>query len=227
MSPERIPIIHRGPGWVCVEKPAGISVHNDPGQDLISRLAKQAAFKGLGGLQPVHRLDQETSGLLLLATDQESLARLSEGFAAGRVKKWYQALVHGNFAEESLTGEWTWPLTKQAGGRKDPAGRGKKQTARTRYTVVSQSPHYALLDIELFTGRKHQIRRHAKISGHPVVGDSRYGSPRAIAFLKKQRKFSRMALHACRLSFPDRGEKMEIKSPELPEKIRQLFGADE
>ena len=235
MTEKEIHIIRKGPSWICVEKPAGISVHNDPGQDLVSILAGHPDCNGAALLQPVHRLDRETSGLLLLATDKESLARLSQGFAAGRMKKFYQALVHGNFPEDRLQGEWTTPLSKQAGGRTDPRGKGKKQPARTRYSVVCQSPRYALLDIELFTGRKHQIRRHAKLAGHPVVGDARYGSPRAIAFLQSQRNFYRMALHACRLEFPDQGtgqdrdqsNKVMIESPGLPHEIRQLLNQDE
>jgi RluA family pseudouridine synthase len=221
-----IPVIDQGNGWVCVEKPAGISVHNDPGKDLVSMLAGQPEFKGLDLLQPVHRLDRETSGLLVLATDKQSLTRLSQGFASGQMKKHYQALVHGNFPENQPTGEWTWSLTKQAGGRKNPAGRGKKQGARTRYAVLAESPHYTLLDIELFTGKKHQIRRHAKLAGHPVVGDSRYGSPRAIAFLAEHRGFSRMALHACCLAFKDLATQILIKSPELPGEIQTLLEKD-
>ena len=224
---KNIAVIDQGKGWVCVEKPAGISVHNDPGKDLISILSGQPAFKDLEVLQPVHRLDRGTSGLILLATDPESMTRLSEGFAAGMMKKHYQALVHGSLAGGQATGEWTWPLTRQAGGRKDPAGRGKKQPARTRYTVIGQSPHYTLLDIELFTGRKHQIRRHAKLAGHPLVGDSRYGSPRAIAFLTEQKHFSRLALHACCLAFKDRGTAILIESPGLPDEIRKLWQEDE
>ena len=223
----QIAVIEQGSGWICVEKPSGISVHNDPGRDLISILSNLPAFKDRQVLQPVHRLDRETSGLILLATTEESLSRLSDGFAEGKMKKRYQALVHGNFPEDQFTGEWAWPLTKQAGGRKDPAGRGKKQPARTRYTVISQSSHYALLDIELFTGKKHQIRRHAKLSGHPIVGDSRYGSPRALSFLAEQKNFSRMALHACRLEFPDQDCLIVVESPGLPGEIRSLLENDD
>lgn len=226
MERENIAIAGQGPGWICVEKPAGISVHNHPGKDLISLAAGLPECGGLEILQPVHRLDRETSGLLLLATDQESLTRLSEGFARGRIKKFYQALVHGNFPGDRLSGEWKAPLSKQAGGRTDPAGRGKKQAARTRYAVIDQSAHYALIDIELFTGRKHQIRRHAKLAGHPVVGDSRYGSPRAMAFLQEQRGFFRMALHACRMEFVDQGLTVVLESSGLPDEMRALLEGD-
>ena len=140
-------VVGRGNGWICIEKPGGVSVHNEPGRDVVSLL---------DNVQPVHRLDRDTSGLLLLALDKETTARLSRLFAQGKVKKRYKALVHGNFDTPFGTGGvWEYPLSKQAGGRKDPAGRGKKQQALTRFRVEDTSAHYTLLDITLETGRKH------------------------------------------------------------------------
>lgn len=215
-----IPILHRAPGWICAEKPHGLSVHNEPGRDLVSILSNQLGHPGL--MQPVHRLDRETSGLIILATEENSLVRLSALFSGRQIKKHYQALVHGSIDSEGI---WDTPLSKQAGGRKDPAGKGKRQAARTRYQVLGQSPHYTLVEIALFTGRKHQIRRHAKLAGHPVVGDARYGSPRAISFLAETCGFHRMALHACALEFEDEGRPVALRSP-LPEEIQALFAED-
>lgn len=228
MMKNNIDIINQGQGWVCVHKPGGISVHNHPGNDLVSLVP------GLMGndlrdtrLHPVHRLDKETSGLLLLATDPDTLARLSALFAQGKVKKRYKALVHGNF---DLTGQaegtWDTPLSKQAGGRTDPRGKGKKVNAKTRYRVLTQSVHYALLEIELLTGRKHQIRRHAKLAGHPVVGDPRYGSPRSIAFLREQKNFMTMGLHSCFLEFTDKGKTISLELPGLPRDMDRLLKED-
>ncbi len=221
---EKIKIIEHGQGWICLEKPGDISVHNDPGRDIISGLQKSLAPGSTEILQPVHRLDKETSGLLLVATTKEALTALSALFAEGKVTKRYRALVHGHF--EQTQGDWDTPLTKSAGGRTDPRGRGKRVKTLTRYRVLDQSIHYTLLDIELFTGRKHQIRRHAKLAGHPVVGDPRYGSPRALEFLKTQKQFESMGLHACFLSFKGKGRTVTLELPDLPREVERLFEED-
>nr|WP_319392497.1 RluA family pseudouridine synthase [uncultured Desulfobacter sp.] len=221
---KKIKIIEHGQGWICVEKPGGVSVHNDPGRDIMSGLQKSLGPGTTKILQPVHRLDKETSGLLLVATSKESLTDLSALFAEGKVTKRYKALVHGHFDQEQ--GDWDTPLTKSAAGRTEPRGRGKRVKALTRYRVEDQSLHYTLLDIELFTGRKHQIRRHAKLAGHPVVGDPRYGSPRALEFLKTQKQFGAMGLHAYYLKFKDKGRTVTLELPDLPPEVERLFEAD-
>ena len=238
MSPiKKIHISAKGQGWICVEKPSGMSVHNDPGKDLLSILAFQLTntlekigTKGIETknlLQPVHRLDKDTSGLLLVALNPKALARLSDLFAKGMVKKRYLALVHGNFDIPSEEiGLWETPLSKEAGGRNNPAGKGKKVRAQTQYKVLKQSIHYALLEIELLTGRKHQIRRHAKICGHPVTGDRRYGSQRSVKFLNEVHKYQRLGLHAFRLEFQDLESKVVITSDQIPLEMETLLLQD-
>ncbi len=224
---EKIHIAARGKGWLCIEKPAGISIHNEPGKDIVSILDTQLFSQNQNLLQPVHRLDKETSGLLLLATESEVLTRLSAMFAQGEVKKKYLALVHGNFDMENETASlWDTPLSKEAGGRNNPAGKGKKVTAMTHYTLLEHSPHYALLEIELLTGRKHQIRRHAKLAGHPVTGDSRYGSQRSIQFLKENCNYHRLGLHAFQLSFQDESSQVFITSDQVPLEMNALLEQD-
>ncbi len=227
---DKIYIAARGKGWICVEKPAGISVHNDPGKDILSMAAQFLSDKTPTQdlLQPVHRLDKETSGLLLLATEPDALTRLSALFARGEVKKKYLALVHGNFdiqqREERL---WDNPLSKEAGGRNNPAGKGKKIEAMTQYKVLEQSVHYTLLEIGLLTGRKHQIRRHAKLAGHPVTGDSRYGSQRSIQFLREKCNYHRLGLHAFQLTFQDQNQsRVIIRSAMIPLEMNTLLKQD-
>lgn len=227
---DKIHIAARGKGWICVEKPAGISVHNDPGKDILSMAAQFLSDKTpiQDLLQPVHRLDKETSGLLLLATEPDALTRLSALFARGEVKKKYLALVHGNF-DIQQRGERLWdnPLSKEAGGRNNPAGKGKKVEAMTQYKVLEQSIHYALLEIELLTGRKHQIRRHAKLAGHPVTGDSRYGSQRSIQFLREKCNYHRLGLHAFQLAFQDKDQsRVIIRSAMIPLEMNTLLKQD-
>lgn len=226
---EKIHIAARGTGWLCIEKPAGISVHNEVGKDIVSILGAQFPHKDPKEnlLQPVHRLDKETSGLLLLATKSEVLTRLSAMFAQGEVKKKYLALVHGNFdMNAETTSLWDTPLSKEAGGRNNPAGKGKKVTAMTRYTLLEHSPRYTLLEIELLTGRKHQIRRHAKLAGHPVTGDSRYGSQRSIQFLREKCNYHRLGLHAFQLSFLDESSQVSITSDQVPLEMNALLEQD-
>ncbi|MBA3010231.1 MAG: RNA pseudouridine synthase [Proteobacteria bacterium] len=227
---DKIFIAARGTGWICVEKPPGISVHNEPGHDILSLLAEQIPTHKKSGqdlLQPVHRLDKETSGLLLLATAPDALTRLSALFARGEVTKKYLALVHGNFdIQKKPPSVWNTPLSKEAGGRNDPAGKGKKVDAVTHYKIMAQSPHYTLLEIELLTGRKHQIRRHAKMAGHPVTGDSRYGSLRSIQFLKENCNYHRLGLHAFYLEFPDLSSRITITSEQIPLEMSSLLKQD-
>ncbi len=245
-DPVPIPILAAGRGWAAVDKPAGLSVHNAPGEDLCSLVSqniqqqpdiKKRFGKGLTpsdpgiGLHPVHRLDRETSGMVLLAADQEIFRFFSKQFDARMVRKFYVALVHGRLEiprTEDLWGTWEWPLTKSAAGRTHPQGSGPRQSSRTRFRILDHSDHYTMVEMELLTGRTHQIRRHAKLAGHSIVGDARYGSPRAITFLRKQRGFNRLALHARSLTLRLPGEKHQttIETPTIPDQIGELFKED-
>ncbi len=233
-----IPVIAIGSGWLAVEKPEGLSVHNDPENDLCSRIQTaveadailQAAldYDPAFGVHPVHRLDRETSGVMVLACSAGVFRYIARLFEAHQVEKIYQALLHGRLeARAPEQGLWDWPLSREAGGRRLPAGTGKKMPCRTRFEILDYSAHYTLVRFRLETGRKHQIRRHAKLAGHPVVGDDRYGSVRAIAHLKSK-GFNRLALHCMEIGFVPSGDSkvLFIKSPELPESIRLLFEKD-
>ena len=222
-----IQIIQVQRGWLAVDKPCDISVHNDPGNDLLSiitnlicsdtQLATHLGLKPEFKVHPVHRLDKETSGVIILATDAKILAQLSEQFTQKKVKKKYMALVHGLVdPEPSEPGYhvWQYPLTKTAGGRNNPEGKGQRIACETRYKLVDQSNHYSFLEIDLITGRKHQIRRHAKLAGHPVTGDTRYGSKKSIEFLKNNCSYTRLGLHchSIELNVPGLTGSMSIQS---------------
>lgn len=232
-----VEIVKTGNGWLCAEKPSGMSVHNHPGSDLLSVLERQihadaGLMTALGAHQgfqihPVHRLDQETSGLILVATDPDRLRYLSNLFQQGAVRKHYIALVHGNFDSPSDAFQaWDTPLSKQAGGRTDPRGKGKRVKSETRYRVMDQSVHYALLEIELVTGRKHQIRRHAKLAGHPVTGDTRYGSKRSVNFLKENLAYDRLGLHSFKIEFTLDKVPVTINSRQIPRQMTALLDQD-
>lgn len=237
----RIPVLALGKGWLAVDKPAGMSVHNEPGRDLCSFASAflrgnsaacgRASFDPAFGVHPVHRLDRETSGMILLAVTREAFRFLANQFESRRVEKRYVALLHGPLdcpEGDGARGEWTWPLTKNAGGRDNPEGAGPLLESRTLYHVLDRSAHYTMAEIEPLTGRTHQIRRHAKLAGHPVVGDARYGSNRAISFLRKNCAFDRLALHARTLilQLPAEREPATLETLDIPGEMRRLFEND-
>ncbi len=231
-----LPLLGWGYGWLAVDKPAGLTVHNLPGQDLCSivedalikdPIAREIRYDPSVGIHPVHRLDRETSGVMLLAWDKTVLRELSLQIRSDSTRKRYAAILHGRLpvpADPEVWIEWDRPLTKSAGGRRDPAGKGKRVPSRTRVRVIRHTERYTLVTCELETGRKHQIRRHAKLAGHAVVGDERYGTRRSVEFLK-QKGFDRLALHARSLTIhlPGESSPLEIRSPALPQAMQSLL----
>jgi RluA family pseudouridine synthase len=234
-SPESV--IGWGRGWLVMNKHSGMSIHNDPGKDLCSVLnrflqthpeeAQAVAFDAGYGIHPVHRLDKETSGVILLSCRRDVFDSLSRQFAQGTVIKHYLALVHGHAAAKG-SDCWQWALTPKAAGRRNPKGSGRRIPCRTHVRLLRHSKHYSLIACQLDTGRTHQIRRHAALAGHPLVGDRRYGSLRACRHLEKHHDFKRLALHAAGLSFqpPGDSESRLFEVPVLPWEIRHLLDAD-
>jgi RluA family pseudouridine synthase len=234
-------ILEYGPGRLFVNKPQGVSVHNQPGKDLCSlaeafmcahtEIQAKTCFDPEFGVNPVHRLDKETSGVMLLAVNREAFQFFSKQFEGRTVAKQYIAILHGNLGNEDGEGSrgiWTWPLSKAAGGRKNPAGAAKRLPSETRYRILRHSQHYTMVELEILSGRTHQIRRHAKLSGHPVVGDHRYGSTRAFNYLKNKMNFTRLALHAHSLrvcTVPGK-EPQTVATVEVPASMMTLFNDD-
>lgn len=226
-------------GWMVVEKPSGLSVHNAPGSDLCSLMAAYlqddarrsmaSGFDPQFGLHPVHRLDKDTSGLILLACRPGVFNYFSERFARDQVIKHYLALVHGCVQQPPLTqwADWRYPLARTAAGRRNPQGTGRRLECMTQYRVLQNSPHYSLIECRLRTGRTHQIRRHAALAGHPILGDQRYGSPRACRFLEKNFNFTRLALHAAVLEIrPPGADRLQRFESGLDESIRRILDSD-
>jgi RluA family pseudouridine synthase len=237
-EPIRIPVLAMGRGWMVVDKPAGMTVHNDSGRDLCSfasafirkeaSIRRQIKLDPDFGVNPVHRLDKETSGVILLAVTRELFRFFSNQFESRQVKKQYIAILHGvlESQEEGNPWEtWSWALSNSAGGRHNPQGAGHLLESRTRYRILDHSVHYTMVEIELLSGRTHQIRRHAKLSGHPVVGDTRYGSTRAADYLRRNHAFERLALHAQALTLQLHGEREPVtfETPRDPSQMRDLF----
>ena len=238
---DHIPLLAVGKGWFAVDKPAGLSIHNEPGADLCSILIdhinntpsfqNQIGYDPNFGLHAVHRLDKQTSGTVLLACRPDILRHFATQFEDRTVKKRYVAILHGKLAPPEKTGGWgiwQWPLSKQAGGRQGPAGKGPRLNCQTRFRVLRYSRHYTLIECEPLTGRKHQIRRHANLAGHFVAGDERYGTRRACNYLKNC-GFHRFGLHASSLTLrlPDFEKPVTIQSLKIPAEMQRLLSEDD
>ena len=232
------PLLAWGPGWLIANKPSGMSVHNDPEGDLCTLLkryiqsypdaAAAVAYDTAYGLHPVHRLDRETSGLILLSCRRDVFDELSLQMRGGTATKEYTALVHGPVEPDDEWRAWDWPLTPRSAGRRNPRGQGRRKPCKTLYRVIRQSPHYSLIACRLLTGRTHQIRRHAVLAGHPMVGDRRYGSLRACKYLETHHNFTRLGLHAAALTIRLPGEETirRIADDKLPAQMADLIDKD-
>ncbi len=223
LSPEAIPlnIVYEDDDLLVVDKPAGLTVHPAPGHpDHTLVNAVLSYLPGLAetsdSLRPgiVHRLDKDTSGVMLVAKNEQARLDLMQQFEAHSVAKTYQVLVKGRLTPES--GIIEAAVGRDPRNRKRMAVVAEGRAARTRYHVIKYMGDYTLLEIRTETGRTHQIRVHLKAIGFPVVGDEIYGVK--AAFL------SRQFLHACRLGFklPSTGEYVEFTS-ELPPDLAQAL----
>jgi len=192
-----IEVIYQDKSILVVNKPPGISVHNneDP-ENLLSVLAKQLK---LGPLLPVHRLDKETSGLQILAFDAEGAKALATEFQNRAVKKIYQGILRGQLKIKQ--GVWSRPLTDKAEGRKNPEGKSPdRQPCETMFKVIGESQYFSLCEFDLKTGRQHQIRKHAALANHALVGDPRYGESKYNEKMAKLLSEPRMFLHCSEIS---------------------------
>ena len=233
--PEAIPIeiVHEDDTLVVVNKPAGLVVH--PAAGIHSgTLANALAYHfqqlpNASSVRPgiVHRLDRDTSGLLVVAKTESALENLSDQFRDRSVYKSYVALVHGRVPSDS--GRIEEPLARDRSNRTRMAVVRGGRSALSIYRVNRRFNRFTLLDVELKTGRTHQIRVHLAWLKHPVVGDETYGGGRDNTIqdprLKSQiRSLGRHFLHAEKLAFahPTTGERVLYQSP-LPPTLSNLL----
>jgi 23S rRNA-/tRNA-specific pseudouridylate synthase len=231
-------IISMERGWIAMEKPCDISIHNHPGKDLCSLVlsylkndSEPAKYSGCDfsyGVHAVNRLDKQTSGVVILACRPDSFRFLASQFENRKVEKIYYALLYGRFKPGHKKGLWNWPLTKKAEGGSFPQGKGDRVSSVTQYQIIETSSHYTMVKLSPLTGRKHQIRRHAALAGHPVVGDNRYGTARSLRYLKSRFGFNRFALHcmSINLKLPGKDLPETLTSPRIPKEITDLFEMD-
>ena len=225
-EPIALVIVHEDDDVLVVDKPAGMVVHPGAGHAhatlAAAALAHAPGIATVGGARRpgiVHRLDKDTSGLLVIAKTQRAYDALTRQLAARTVKRRYVAVVHGR--PRALAGTIDAPLGRDPRHRQRmavrPAGQGKR--AVTRWRVVERFPRFTLVDVHLETGRTHQIRVHMASLGHPVVGDRVYGGS-----LRPPIAFEGLALHAAALSFlhPASQAVQELTSS-LPTRIDELL----
>ena len=204
-SQARLEILFEDDGIIVINKPAGVAVHE--GKDILKRhsiLGMLEARYRPQGIAPslAHRLDKDTSGVLLAAKNRETLKQLEESFASGRVEKGYLCLLVGRLQQNE--GNLDFPL---------PGREGKPVPARTRFKVARRFSETTLVKADIATGRMHQIRLHFARYGHPVVMDDQHGD---FSFNKRFRKecgLRRQFLHASTLALEYRGKKRIWTAP--------------
>ena len=226
--PEAIPleVVHEDDDLLVVDKQAGLVVHPGHGRrsgTLVNALlARGTPLAGRGAPDRpgiVHRLDEGTSGLLIVAKNDRAHDVLARAFAERKVAKRYLALVWGRPSPGSGTIEKPVGRSRTHPVKMAVSGRGSRP-ARSRFTTAEAMAGFALLDVRPETGRTHQIRVHLQSIGHPIVGDDRYGGRQwrgVVDPLKRKavREFERLALHAAelRLEHPTTGEPVHWSAP--------------
>ena len=170
-------------------------------------------------LELAHRLDRDTSGLLILCKRRSALVELHRMLREGEVRKIYLAVVKGALAKKTLELRESLHKHVTASGERRVSVQADGRSALTRVTRLKSSGEFSLLQVELMTGRTHQIRVHLAHAGHPVVGDDKYGDFALNRALKQ-----RLLLHAAKLSFrhPLGGEPVKLESP-LPAEMKAFL----
>lgn len=201
--------------WLALDKPAHVAVQATRASRIAALEPALRAARGEPGWAAVHRLDRETSGVVVFARDARAAARLGAAFAARRARKRYLALVSPAPASDAFSvSGWIartlHPTRYRYVLRERPAP--GHRASETRFRVLARAGERALLEAEPLTGRTHQIRVHCEAHGCPIVGDGRYGGVPA----------ARVQLHAAELGFADRGEELALRAP-LPDDLEPLF----
>ena len=226
--PEDIPlnIVYEDDSILVIDKPAGLVVHPGSGNwsgTLLNALLQHApanASLPRGGI--VHRLDKDTSGLLVVAKSLPAHTDLVRQMQARTVGRTYTAIVHGSIGSD---GTIEGPIGRHPRDRKRMAIVERGKPATTHYSVIDTGPGWSLLTCRLETGRTHQIRVHLSSINHALIGDPVYRTRRVPGSLPEAaRRFARQALHAqqLRLHHPHTGKEMQWESP-LPQDLVELL----
>ena len=219
----KLPILLEDEAFVAIDKPAGLAVHGGSGIahgviESLRSMRPEARF-----LELVHRLDRDTSGVLLVAKKRSALTALHEAMRGRDIDKRYLVGVKGRFRNEMQRVRVGLEERRNAAGEKLVAVAEGGQASETVFRRLARSARASLLEAELLTGRTHQIRVHAAHLKHPVLGDERYGDFELNKELRRD-GLKRMFLHAAKLAFahPLSGEPVAIASP-LPKDLERFW----
>jgi len=219
-----LPILYEDEGLIAANKPAGLAVHGGSGisHGVIEQL--RAARPGAKFLELVHRLDRDTSGLLLLAKKRAVLTAMHELIQTGQMDKRYLVLVHGRWPSGKKHVKLKLQRYVTGAGERRVSVDDEGSESHTVFELERACGDYSLLQAQLKTGRTHQIRVHLAHLGYPIVGDDKYGDFELNKRLAKQ-GMKRMFLHAWKLAFvhPQSGERLRLEAP-LPPELRLFLG---
>jgi 23S rRNA pseudouridine955/2504/2580 synthase len=227
--PREFPVLLEDDHLLAIVKPAGVAVHGGSGVSFGVIEQLRQARPTARFLELVHRLDKETSGILLLAKKRSALTALQDQFRDRQTAKTYAALVFGDWPARLKVIDLALHKTLDAAGERQvkvvAADHADGRRSVSLVKVVRQLPGLSLLDVTIKTGRTHQIRVHLASSGHPIVGDPKYGDFARNKAFAKERAFARMFLHARELGFvhPASGEHITLRA-ELPPECATLLG---
>ncbi|ODS49716.1 MAG: 23S rRNA pseudouridine synthase [Halanaerobium sp. 4-GBenrich] len=216
-------IVYEDQDIIVINKEADRVVHPAPGHHndtivnaLLAHVDNLSAINGVKRPGIVHRLDKDTSGLLIAAKNDKSHKSLAQQFKSRSVEKYYYALIEGNLAYEK--GKIDAPIGRDPNNRKKMAVRKRRsKRAVSRFKIIEEFKNHTLIQVKIETGRTHQIRVHFSYLGHPVVGDQKYGA-------KNDLNAQRQLLHAKKLiiKHPATGEKMKFEA-ELKEDFKGIL----
>ena len=222
-KPAEFPIVFEDADLLVLDKPAGVAVHGGSGVSFGVIESLRAARPQARLLELAHRLDRDTSGLLIVAKKRSALVELHRMLRDGEIEKVYLALAKGKLEGRTLS----QPLHKyvNAKGERRVSVKEGGMAAETRVKALKVSSEFSFVEIRLLTGRTHQIRVHLAHAGHPVLGDGKYGDFELNHRLEK-RGVRRLFLHASRLAFahPVAKQMIELEAP-LPAEMKKFVDA--
>ena len=227
-----VSVLYEDADLLAIDKPPGMVVHPAPGArrgTLVNALAHRlGTLADIGDPERpgiVHRLDRDTSGVLLVARTVRALEALARQFRERTIEKRYLAVVRGRL--EPASGVIDRPIGRHPHERKRMSVRSRRgRAAITRWTVLERLPDATLVRLAPETGRTHQLRVHLASAGHPIIGDAVYGVRRAGRARSAGPSFARQALHAeeIRFTHPTTGKRVSVRAP-LPSDFEQLLAA--
>lgn len=232
MAKSNFSIVYENDDLVAINKPSGLLTIPDRMQS--EKSLKEFLIEKYGSIFTVHRLDKDTSGLVIFAKNEQAHKYLNSIFEERKVEKFYVGIVLGEPANSS--GTMDGPIAEHQLNKGMMIIHRRGKPSLTTYEVMEGNKHFSMLSFQLHTGRTHQIRVHTKNMGHPLACDSLYGDgkPVLLSAVKKKFKLSkhdeeerpminRLALHSYKLNFTDmQGELLELEAP-LPKEFRALM----